>query len=244
MGLFRRIVLTTVAMMVVQQLAWAATPSKPKVTKQTVSMRTAKGQTLGKADLISTTVNGKTSRVLAVKVANFSLPPGTKLAVKVNGTAVATAKVIEELDNYDVDGDGITNEEDTDDDGDGIPDANDTDDDGDGIPDTEEADADDDGNPDLQDEDDNDDGVPDDELDTDDDGIPDNEDDDDDDDGIPDDEDDDDDGDDVSDEVDDDTAVVTDKIGVVVGSGIPSVTKGSRITVTLPNGTVLASGKF
>ena len=231
MWLFQRIVLSTVTMMVAQQLAWAATPSKPKVTKQTVSMRTAKGQSLGKADLISTTVNGKTSRVLSVKVANFSLPPGTKLAVKVNGTAVATAKVIQEWDNYDVDGDGITNEEDTDDDGDGIPDAQDTDDDDDGIPDTEEADADDDGILDFQDEDDNDDGVPDDEVDTDDDGIPGYEDDDDDDDGIP-------------DEVDEDTEVVSYKIGVVVGSGIPSVTKGSRITVTLPNGTVFVSGKF
>ena len=244
MNFLRRILLAALGMMICQDITWAATPSKPTVTKQTASIKNQSRRTLGRANLVTTTANGRTSRVLSIKVANFTLPPGTKLTVKVNGTAVATTAIAQETDNYDVDHDGIPNDEDPDDDGDGIPDTTDPDDDGDGIPDTEEADADADGIPDLQDEDDDNDGELDDDEDADDDGIPDNEDPDDDNDGIPDATDHDDDGDGVPDEVDPDTEVATFKINVSAGSGVPAAPAGSTVTVTLPNGTVIASGKF
>lgn len=249
--------------------AWAVAPVVVKVTKQVVTIRSTAGDTVGKATLVTKTAGKTVTRSLVVKVANFSLPPGTPLGVRINTSNVATVNVVEETDNYDVDGDRIPNDVDLDDDGDGITDPVDLDDDDDGIPDTEEDDADEDGIADFQDDDDDDDDVTDDEEDDDGDGIPDVEDDDadgdgtddddedsddddipdsedldDDDDGIPDDLDNDDDGDDIADNVDPDYTAYSGMILVTKTKGVAAAAKGSTITVRLPGGTVIASGKF
>ncbi len=256
---------------------WLATEpvmaAPPKVTKQIVAIRSVAGGSVGKAELVTKTVGKKTTRSLVVKVANFSLPAGTKLAVRIGQSAVATGSVVEEVDNYDTDGDGTPNDGDTDDDGDGINDDLDADDDDDGIPDSAEDDLDNDGINDFQDDDDDHDGVADDEEDNDGDGIPDDEDNDangngtddneeevdadadedgvpnsedtdDDDDGIPDDLDTDDDGDGIADTVDPNYATFSGKLLVTKTTGVPAAPKGATLSVHLPNGTMIASGKF
>lgn len=255
---------------------WLATEpvmaAPPKVTKQIVAIRSVAGDSVGKAELVTTTVGKKTTRSLVVKVANFSLPAGTKLAVRIGRSAVATSNVVEEVDDYDTDGDGTPNDGDTDDDGDGINDDLDADDDDDGIPDSAEDDLDEDGINDFQDDDDDDDGVADSDEDNDDDGTPDgddsdsdgdgtddqedgdedaddddlpnSEDADDDDDGIPDDLDTDDDGDGIADTVDPDYATFSGKLLVTKTTGVPAAAKGAILSVRLPNGTMIASGKF
>ena len=271
MKFLRAFVCAASAMWLVTESVMAATP--PKVTKQVVAIKSVAGDTVGKAELVTTTVGKKTTRSLVVKVANFSLPAGTRLAVRIGRSAVATSDVVEEVDNYDTDGDGTPNDVDTDDDGDGINDDLDLDDDDDGIPDSAEDDLDGDGINDFQDDDDDHDGVADDEEDNDDDGIPDGEDNDangdgtddddeeddddadedgvpnsedtdDDDDGIPDGLDDDDDGDGIADTVDSNYETFSGKLRVTKLTGAPAAAKGTILSVRLLNGTLIASGKF
>ena len=270
MKLLRVIVCVASAMWLATEAVMAA---PPKVTKQIVAIKSVAGNSVGKAELVTKTVGKKTTRSLVVKVANFSLPAGTKLVVRIGRSAVATSNVVGEVDNYDTDGDGTLNDVDTDDDGDGINDDLDSDDDDDGIPDSAEDDLDDDGINDFQDDDDDDDGVvdgeedndgdgtPDDEdnddngdgtddnedevdADGDDDGLPNSEDTDDDDDDIPDDLDTDDDGDGIADTVDPDYATFSGKLLVTKTTGVPAAPKGATLSVHLPNGTLIASGKF
>ena len=268
MRMLRLLGCIALTMVLVQSPAGAAAP-KPKVTKQVVVIKSNAGDIVGKGVLTTTTVNRRSTRSLSVKVSNFSLPLGTRLGVRINTASVTTGDVVQEVDNYDTDGDGIPNDQDTDDDNDGINDSADLDDDDDGIPDSQEDDADDDGIPDLQDDDDDDDGIldddedndgdgipddedddadgdgtADDEEDSDDDDIPDSEDEDDDNDGIPDDLDDDDDGDGIPDDVDPDYSVISGKMNVTANSGVPATAKGATLSVRLPNGLVIASGKF
>ena len=269
MNFLRTFVLCAMAMSVTQLPVWGATPIPPKLTKQVVTIKSIAGDPVGKVELVTQVLNKKTTRKLTVKVADLTLPPGVKLSVSINNTVVGSASIVEEQDNYDVDGDGILNDQDLDDDGDGIPDTVDTDDDDDGIPDTQEDDVDNDGTPDFQDNDDDNDGdldheednddddIPDfidadadgdgtldDDEDADDDGVPNILDDDDDNDGIPDDLDGDDDGDGDDDEFDPDHVSYSGKIRIVTQTNVPAAAKGSSITVRLPNGVVIASGKF
>lgn len=270
MKLLRVIGCAALAMWLATEPVMAATPI---VTKQVVAIRSVAGYTLGKAELVTKTSGKKTTRSLVVKVANVSLPAGTRLAVQIGRSAVATGSVVEEVDNYDTDGDGIPNDVDSDDDGDGINDDLDLDDDDDGIPDSAEDDLDGDGINDFQDDDDDGDDVADDEEDNDSDGIPDDddsdsngdgtddneeevdgdadgdgepnsEDSDDDDDGIPDDLDVDDDGDGIADTVDPNYATFSGKARITKTTGVPAAAKGAILSVRLSNGTVIASGKF